>query len=101
MGGGGPGPDQRERLTIRPSRPHTGRTFMVRWSMGLLALAGTLGLAQQAPAQQPPGQPAPQIPYESVRDFLKLPTDIHLGEAAGVAVNSKGHVFVFSRGGSR
>ena len=73
---------------------------MVRWSMGLLALAGTAVIAQQAPAQQPPGQPAPQIPYESVRDFLKLPSDIHLGEAAGVAVNSKGHVFVFSRGGS-
>ncbi len=73
---------------------------MVRWSMGLLALAGTLALAQQAPAQQPAGQEVPKIPYESVPDFLKLPADIHLGEAAGVAVNSKGHVFVFSRGGS-
>jgi hypothetical protein len=42
----------------------------------------------------------PQIPYESVPDFLKLPPDIHLGEAAGVAVNSKGHIFVYSRSGS-
>src|SRR5262249_7827057 len=33
-------------------------------------------------------------------DFLKLPADLNLGEAAGVAVNSKGHVFVYSRGGS-
>jgi hypothetical protein len=77
---------------------------MVRWLMGLLALASTPVLAQapaqQAPAPQPPAQQVPQIPYESVRDFLKLPADIHLGEAAGVAVNSKGHVFVFSRGGS-
>ena len=40
----------------------------------------------------------PEIPFESVPDFLKLPDDIHLGEAAGVAVNSKKHVFVFSRG---
>lgn len=40
----------------------------------------------------------PEIPYESVPDFLKLPTDVYLGEVAGVAVNSKGHVFVFSRG---
>src|SRR5712671_3664048 len=70
---------------------------MVRWLMGLAALATTAALAQEAPPAQ---QPTPQIPYESVRDFLKLPSDIHLGEAAGVAVNSKGHVFVFSRGGS-
>src|ERR1700688_84693 len=68
---------------------------MVRWLLGLLALASTPVLAQQAPAPQ-----VPQIPYESVPDFLKLPADMHLGEAAGVAVNSKGHVFVFSRGGS-
>ena len=44
-------------------------------------------------AQQPPA-----IPYQSVSDFLKLPPDVYFGEVAGVAVNSKGHVFVFSRG---
>src|SRR5437773_9505655 len=44
-------------------------------------------------AQQPP-----EIRLHSVPDFLKLPPDIYLGEATGVAVNSKGHVFVFSRG---
>ncbi|HZS57055.1 MAG TPA: peptidyl-alpha-hydroxyglycine alpha-amidating lyase family protein [Bryobacteraceae bacterium] len=40
----------------------------------------------------------PEIAYESVPNFLKLPPDLYLGEVAGVAVNSKGHVFVFSRG---
>ncbi|HLJ39961.1 MAG TPA: peptidyl-alpha-hydroxyglycine alpha-amidating lyase family protein [Candidatus Acidoferrales bacterium] len=40
----------------------------------------------------------PEIPYRSVPDFLKLPPNLYLGEASGVAVNSKGHVFVFSRG---
>src|SRR5579864_5000662 len=39
-----------------------------------------------------------EIPYRSVPNFLKLPPDLYLGEVAGVAVNSKGHVFVFSRG---
>jgi DNA-binding beta-propeller fold protein YncE len=42
----------------------------------------------------------PEIPFESVPDFLKLPPELYLGEAAGVAVNSKGHIFVFSRGNS-
>ena len=40
----------------------------------------------------------PQIAFDSVPDFLKLPKDLHRGEASGVAVNSKGSVFVFSRG---
>ena len=51
-----------------------------------------LFLATSAFAQQPP-----EIRYHSVSDFLKLPPDLYLGEATGVAVNSKGHVFVFTR----
>ncbi len=43
-------------------------------------------------------QQSPELRFHSVPDFLKLPPDIHLGEVAGVAVNSKGHIFVFSRG---
>ncbi len=42
--------------------------------------------------------PIPEIRYRSVADFLKPPADLYLGEVAGVAVNSKGHLFVFSRG---
>jgi DNA-binding beta-propeller fold protein YncE len=43
-------------------------------------------------------QSVPEIPFDSVANFLKLPTDMYLGEVSGVAVNSKGHVFVFQRG---
>ncbi len=46
-------------------------------------------------AQQPP-----EIRYHAVADFLKLPPDLYFGEVPGVAVNSKGHIFVFSRGNS-
>lgn len=42
--------------------------------------------------------PVPEIKVDANVDFLKLPPDLHLGEVAGVAVNSKGHVFVFQRG---
>jgi DNA-binding beta-propeller fold protein YncE len=45
-------------------------------------------------------QPGSEIHYQSVSNFLKLPADTYLGEVAGVAVNSKGNVFVFSRGNS-
>lgn len=40
----------------------------------------------------------PAIEFSSVPNFFKLPPDIYFGEAAGVAVNSKGHIFVLSRG---
>jgi hypothetical protein len=39
----------------------------------------------------------PEIPYE-FSNPLKLPADMNLGEAAGIAVNSKGHIFVYNRG---
>jgi DNA-binding beta-propeller fold protein YncE len=45
-------------------------------------------------------QPVPEIRFQSQTDFFKLPLDLSFGEVAGVAVNSKGHIFVFSRGGS-
>jgi hypothetical protein len=38
------------------------------------------------------------IRFDSVADPVKLPNDIYFGEVTGVAVNSKGHVFVLSRG---
>jgi len=41
---------------------------------------------------------APEIQFDSVLDSLQLPADLYLGEVAGVAVNSKGHIFVLSRG---
>src|SRR3974377_2087958 len=43
-------------------------------------------------------QSVPEIKFQAQTDFFKLPPDMYFGEAAGVAVNSKGHVFVFSRG---
>ena len=58
-------------------------------ALGLLFLSSTPVTAQQA---------VPEIPFDSIPDPLKLPTDAHFGEVTGVAVNSKGHVFVFSRG---
>lgn len=64
-------------------------------ALAILLLSGGAALAQdEKPAA------VPSIPFDSIPNFLKLPPDIFLGEAAGVAVNSKGHLFVFSRGNS-
>src|SRR5581483_10933234 len=42
-------------------------------------------------------QSVPTIPFDA-SDPLVMPKDLYLGEATGVAVNSKGHIFVLSRG---
>lgn len=40
------------------------------------------------------------LPYEPAPGSLSLPPGMNFGEVAGVAVNSKGHIFVFHRGAS-
>src|SRR5215471_17452649 len=44
--------------------------------------------------------PAQEIAFDSTPNFLKLPEHIHLGEAAGVATDSKGNLFVYERSGT-
>jgi DNA-binding beta-propeller fold protein YncE len=43
--------------------------------------------------------PAPDIAFDSTADALKWPDNIQMGEAAGVATNSRGDVFVYTRTG--
>src|ERR1041384_6438405 len=43
-------------------------------------------------------QTVPEIAFDAT-DTLKPPANIHLGEVAGVATNSKGDVFVYTRTG--
>jgi hypothetical protein len=59
-----------------------------------MAAFGALLMTAPALAQQS----VPSIPFTSVPHPLTLPVGWNFGEASGVAVNSKGHVFVFSRG---
>ena len=54
-------------------------------------------LAPTASAQQ---AAVPEIPFDSVANFLKVPVDMNLGEASGVAVNSKGEIAVYTRSNS-
>jgi DNA-binding beta-propeller fold protein YncE len=57
---------------------------------GLLMLQCAPALAQQ--------QTPPIINFESVPNPLRLPDNMYFGEVSGIALNSKGHVFVLSRG---
>ena len=66
---------------------------MLRRALVVILLSSSVNAFGQAPPKAPP-----EIPYDANPDFLKPPLDMQFGEVAGVAVNSKGQVFVFSRG---
>jgi len=73
----------------------------------LLALLFAAPLFAQTPARsdltqaqinaRAKAQNVPEIPFESVPNFLKFPANLYMGEGIGVATNSKGHVFVYTR----
>jgi DNA-binding beta-propeller fold protein YncE len=59
-------------------------------------VAAALSLAAGSPLY---AQSATEISYDANADFLTLPAGTYLGEVAGAATNSKGHVFVYTRTG--
>jgi hypothetical protein len=63
----------------------------------LLCAAPALG--QNAPAPAKAKSTSPEIQFDSASNFLKLPPGLYMGEGTGVATNSKGHVFAFTRSG--
>src|SRR6185436_476112 len=65
------------------------RTFRVLVAAAILASGAGL-VAQGA---------VPQISFDSVADLLRTPNDIQVGEIGGVAANSKGQIFVYTRTG--
>src|SRR5260370_41686778 len=64
---------------------------------GPALFAQTQGLTQAQMNAKAKAQNAPEIPFDSAPNFLKLPANLYLGEGIGVATNSKGHIFVYTR----
>jgi DNA-binding beta-propeller fold protein YncE len=59
-----------------------------------LALCAATALATAVTAQT-----APTINFDSAPNALTLPDDVYLGEVGGVATNSRGDIFVYTRTG--
>ena len=57
----------------------------------LLLLTATSVFAQE-------GSKAPEISFRVVKDFFQIPSDMFMAEAVGVALDSKGHIFILNRG---
>src|SRR5579872_3337121 len=67
------------------------------FAAAMLLLSGAAFAQAQVPPRPTAYDTAPDIPYTSVPNFLKLPTGLYMGEGIAVASNSKGHFFVFTR----
>lgn len=64
--------------------------------VGLLASGAAYGRGQNVSADV--SQPVPELGYRVVPNFFQLPAGMNFGEASAVALNSRGHIFVFHRG---
>src|ERR1700709_446210 len=67
---------------------------MMTKTVPLALIFATLPLLAQSKAKV---QNVPDIPYESVPNFLKMPPGLYLGEGIGIATNSRGHIFYYTR----
>src|SRR6202051_843630 len=74
-------------VKFKTSREASMKAFL----LALFVLLAPLAYAQQS---------VPEMSFDSIPDFLKLPPGMNFGEVPGVAVNSKGHIFVFTRSNS-
>ena len=63
---------------------------------GLLIFTVAAGLSTSLSLGQ---NSVPEIKFDSVPDALQMPSGLYLGEVAGVATNSKGDIFVYTRTG--
>lgn len=66
------------------------RTNTMRVLLSAMLLAGSVMIAQNE---------APEIRFDSAPNALQLPAGIYLGEVGGVATNSRGDLFVYTRTG--
>src|SRR6187401_81884 len=72
---------------------------MTRVVIPIVAVLAWLQVHPASAQTKAKAENVPEIPYQSVPNFLKLPSNLYLGEGIGVATNSKGHVFVYTRSG--
>ena len=67
---------------------------------GVLVVAGLVLIVALLPSGRRDAIAAATVTrYEEVKDWPSLPASVQLGEAAGVAVDTNGHVFIFHRPG--
>ena len=73
---------------------------MMRGLVAAAALCVAALVVQPIAGQAPASTGVSAIAFDSVSDFLHLPPGTNLGEVSGVAVDSKHHIYVFSRSGA-
>jgi DNA-binding beta-propeller fold protein YncE len=69
---------------------------------GVMSAGLTFAQQPAAPAAPPVAKAratTPEIPYDSINFIKSMPAGLYMGEGIGVATNSKGGVYIFTRSG--
>jgi hypothetical protein len=75
----------------------TNRVIQIAAALALAIPLCAQSLTPGALAAKAKAQNVREIAYESVPNLLKMPANLYLGEGIGVATNSKGNIFVYTR----
>jgi hypothetical protein len=67
------------------------RLFLMLFAASIYLIVPAAGQGQTLP----PAQREPELPYKVATDFFVYPPEWIPGEASGIALNSKGHIFLF------
>jgi len=67
-------------------------------AIAVLLAGGVIGAPRLFAQSKAKAENVADIPYDAAI-FTKLPPGLYMGESIGVATNSKGHVFVYTRSG--
>src|SRR6185436_5270800 len=80
--------------------PISGREAFMKRLIVIFIVVSAVGTLLVVPALAQGGPGVKEIPYESVPNFLKVRADVYIGEGIGVARDTKGHVFTYTRSGA-
>jgi len=70
---------------------------LIRIAAILLAFSFSFRCSEAQDNKPPAFQPVPALGYRVVPNFFHPPEGLNVGEASGIALNSKGHIFLFQR----
>jgi len=68
-----------------------------RLRLAAIALVFVIGRAEAQDPQVAVLHPVPELGYRVIPDFFHADNGLNVGEASGVALNSRGHIFLFQR----
>src|SRR3984885_5904338 len=86
-----------KKTSMTPKRTVKNLRNLLEIVLAFIAVSPWHACAQVSAVAPSPFQAVPELPYRVLTNFFKFPKAMIAGEASAVAVNAKGHIFLFQR----